>query len=164
MRVPFIGVFAIMVLGLAAISRSHTEDSTGGASVDNSGLPRGIRNNNPGNIEDNGTQWRGYNGNDGRYVIFEHYEYGIRAMNRILNTYASKYGLRTIRGIISRWAPPSENLTSSYINAVSQRLSVGPDVELTGEHRAELIAAIIHHENGQQPYTEESIARGIALP
>ena len=131
--------------------------------MDKSGLPRGIRNNNPGNIEDNGTAWKGYTGNDGRYVIFDHPEYGIRAMNRILNTYASKYGLRTIRGIIHRWAPPVENLTDSYVSAVSQRVGVGPDVELSGQHRADLIAAIIHHENGQQPYTDEVIERGMAL-
>jgi len=152
------------VLGVfALVWASDKPRAQGGLAMGELGLPRGIRNNNPGNIEDSGTDWKGYKGNDGRYVIFDHPEYGIRAMNRILNTYASKYGLRTIRGIIHRWAPPVENLTGSYVSAVSQRVGVGPDVELSGQHRADLIAAIIHHENGQQPYTAEAIARGMAL-
>jgi hypothetical protein len=158
-----VNALIVFLLGFFVLKPSVSEADDGGLAVGELGLPRGIRNNNPGNIEDNGTAWKGYNGNDGRYVIFDHHEYGIRAMNRILNTYASKYGLRTIRGIIHRWAPPVENITSSYVNAVSQRVGVGPDVELSGQHRADLIAAIIHHENGQQPYTVEAIARGMAL-
>ncbi|MBF4328050.1 structural protein P5, partial [Vibrio anguillarum] len=78
-------------------------------------MTRGIRNNNPANIEDNGTPWRGRMGNDGRFIIFDSPVNGIRALARILNTYKVKHGLNTIEGIINRFAPPVENDTNSYI-------------------------------------------------
>lgn len=126
--------------------------------------PRGIRNNNPGNIR-HGDQWVGMSENqtDPDYVQFISPEYGIRAMARVLKTYRNSYGLNTIAEIVSRWAPPSENDTQSYIKSVAQRLAVNPDQPINDFHTPLLIAAIIQHENGQQPYSEETIAMGVAM-
>ena len=44
---------------------------------------------------------------------------GYRAMFVIIRTYMRKYGLTTIDGIISRWAPPTENDTKKYIDTVA---------------------------------------------
>ena len=50
------------------------------------GSPRGIRNNNPGNIVA-GDKWLGRTGTDGRFVKFKSAEYGLRAIGRVINTY-----------------------------------------------------------------------------
>ena len=128
--------------------------------------PRGIRNHNPGNIE-KGTAWNGMADSqpDPRYITFVTPQYGIRAMARILRTYRERYKLTTIEGIISRWAPPSENPTDKYIKFVADRVGVAAGVVLpaTDEIIARLIAAIIRFENGLQPYDDETILEGIKL-
>ncbi len=91
--------------------------------------PRGIRNFNPGNIRHaKGTRWQGMsaNQNDSAFVQFTGPQWGIRAIARTLITYQDKHALRTIRQIISRWAPPSENNTESYIRQVAARVGVAP--------------------------------------
>ena len=56
---------------------------------------RGIRNNNPLNIEA-GENWQGLKGTDGRFAIFETAEHGIRAAARILRTYARSTALHRL--------------------------------------------------------------------
>lgn len=82
--------------------------------------PRGYRLNNPLNIERTSTVWVGMSSAqpDERFVAFETPEYGIRAAARILQTYQEKYGIGSIRQVIERWAPSTENDTSAYIKAV----------------------------------------------
>ena len=82
------------------------------------GAPRGVRNNNPGNIIA-GDTWLGRTGTDGKYVKFKAPEYGIRAMGRVIRTYRKQHKINTISSIIKRWAPPSENKTQKYINYMS---------------------------------------------
>ena len=130
---------------------------------------RGLRNNNPGNIERNNIAWNGMSSDqsaDSRYVVFDAPEYGIRAMGRVLNTYYTIHTLQTVRGIIGRWSPPSENQTESYINHVAQRLDISPDTPInwTIENRVKLVAAIIKHENGVQPYSTEFIRQSVLMP
>lgn len=129
-------------------------------------MTRGIRNNNPGNIRHGTSRWQGMSAAqpDKEYVTFDSPLYGIRAMAKLLTNYASRYGLDTIRGIITRWAPPIENITASYIDNVSTRVGVLPDQKIDVTARmVPLVKAIIQHENGQQPYTDEQIDQGIAL-
>jgi len=127
---------------------------------------RGLRNNNPGNIRKSGTVWQGQSPTqtDTDYIQFVSPEYGIRALVKVLNTYRNSYKLDTVREIISRWAPPNENDTVSYINSVAAKLGIGPDTTIDfGTQMPALVKAIIHHENGVQPYSELTISRGIAL-
>ena len=118
-------------------------------------LPRGIRNNNPGNIEFNPTNdWKGQIGVEvigGRFAAFNEMKYGVRALAVLLINYYQRYGLRTVRDIIDRWAPPHENDTESYIKSVSKKISVGADdyFVLDREKLLQLTAAIIRHENGR---------------
>lgn len=126
---------------------------------------RGLRNNNAGNIERNGIQWQGMSKDqsaDSRFVVFDSPEWGIRAMNKILNTYAGR-GADSVRSIISTWAPPTENNTEAYIDSVAKKLGVSPDEKLLFSDRPHLIAAIIHHENGVQPYSMSLISRGVSM-
>ncbi|UTM58287.1 structural protein [Photobacterium sp. CCB-ST2H9] len=123
--------------------------------------PRGIRNNNPGNIEDNGTAWQGRVGSDGRFVIFDSPQNGIRALARTLKTYRNRHGLTTVRGIINRWAPPVENDTTAYVNHVAGALGVSPDMSLSEAETMALVPLIIRHENGMQPYSDRVLKAGI---
>ena len=94
-------------------------------------LPRGIRNNNPLNIRRTAKdQWKGLRAQqtDASFCQFERLEYGWRAAFYLLTrTYYHKYRLYTIRMIISKWAPPQENLTSTYIANVSRLTGIPPD-------------------------------------
>ena len=128
--------------------------------------PRGIRNNNPGNIENNGIEWNGLSSQqtDNRFYQFQAPEYGIRAMARILNNYQIKYGLNTVRGLIDRWAPPHENDTGSYAEHVAHAAGLHPDQPIeVSEHLSAIIPVMIKHENGLQPYSQAQIETGISM-
>lgn len=124
--------------------------------------PRGIRNNNPGNIR-HGQSWQGMAAEqtDASFVTFISPEYGIRAISKILDTYANKYGIKTIRGIVQKWAPPNENDTESYVQSVADAVGVSPDKPINlATFKQDIIGAIIYHENGQQPYNLAQISTG----
>lgn len=115
-------------------------------------LPRGIRNNNPLNIEA-GTFTSaipGYAGSDGRFAKFGSPEGGITAANKLLDVYRDKHGLNTVAGIIGRWAPSSDgNNVSAYATNVSRQLGIDPNAPIPPEMRPKLIAAMGQHENGR---------------
>ena len=128
--------------------------------------PRGIRNNNPGNLENNGIDWVGLSASqtDSRFYQFTEPKYGIRALARVLKTYESKYGLNTVRGIINRWAPDHENNTEAYVNHVASVLKVDPDQSIpVSAYLVPLTEAIILHENGMNPYSFDEIVEGVSL-
>lgn len=124
--------------------------------------PRGIRNNNPLNIRKSSDNWQGKTGDDGAFVIFDTPHNGIRAAGRLLKTYRDKYGLVSIRGIINRWAPPSENDTESYITSVEKQTGLFRDLTLQAADYPAVVAAMIRHENGQQPYELALITAAVA--
>lgn len=129
------------------------------------GGSRGLRNNNPGNIVRTGTAWQGMapdQSADSRFIVFIAPEFGIRAMARVLKNYIAN-GFTTVESIINRWAPPAENDTGAYVRAVASQLGVNPNAPIGAAQMPALIAAIIKHENGQQPYPPEVIAMGIEL-
>ena len=124
--------------------------------------PRGIRNNNPLNIEFNpANQWQGQTGTDGRFAIFSSAYYGIRAAGRLMKNYRDKHGLNTTRGIISRWAPPVENNVTAYLNSVTKRTGFFPDMILNQNDYPKLVEAMIQHENGAQPYAINIITQAV---
>jgi hypothetical protein len=131
-------------------------------------LPRGIRNNNPGNIRHLAGQvwtWKGQEQTqtDPDFVQFVTAEYGIRAITRILNSYKSD-GLNTIKQAIDRWAPPTENNTETYIKDVCTNCNLQPGSVVDYDAiMPALVKAIILHENGMMPYTDDQIAKGISL-
>lgn len=130
--------------------------------------PRGIRNNNPGNIRRNGDPWQGLAERQGdvEFFTFKTPIYGIRALARTLIAYQDKHGLRTIRQILNRWAPPVENNTNAYVRAVLAQTGFDGDQQLDMhrfDHLKPLLTAIIQHENGQQPYTDAQITKALVL-
>ena len=69
---------------------------------------------------------------DRAFCQFESLEWGWRAAFYLLTrTYYHTHRLYTIRGIISRWAPPQDhNNTEAYIKNVSRLTGIGPDEPL----------------------------------
>lgn len=119
-------------------------------------LPRGIRNNNPGNIEW-GDPWQGLDDSakaktqDPRFAVFKDQAMGIRAIARTLITYQDKHGIKTIEDAINRWAPPVENDTVSYSTHVAKLAGVAPNQIVDFQNYKILRAiteGIIRHENG----------------
>ena len=120
--------------------------------------PRGIANNNPGNIDrEPGTVWLGQSAaqRDPRFVQFRTPAYGLRALAKLLLTYQAKHACHTPRQIIARWAPSVENKTAAYLADVCARTGLHPD-EPVDLRKAALcvpfVRAIVQHECGQDPY------------
>ena len=90
-------------------------------------MSRGIANRNPGNIRRSRVRYRGEvrPSRDPDFKQFESMEWGYRAMFVLLDTYRLRYGLDTLRRMISRYAPPEENHTALYIDAVCDMTGVG---------------------------------------
>lgn len=129
-------------------------------------LPRGLRNNNPSNIR-HGDKWQGLapDQKDPDFCTFRSPFWGLRAMARILLNYQRRSNRNTVRQIIERWAPPVENDTGAYVRAVANEIGINPEtpVDLTNAGLlARLVAAIVRHENGQQPYSLEAISEACA--
>jgi hypothetical protein len=128
---------------------------------------RGIVNNDPGNIRRSNIKWLGaVPGTDPAFVTFDTPEHGIRALAKILLTYQRQYHLHTIAEIITRFAPSSENDTEAYIADVEQRVGIGRDVAINLEVSTTLGAlcdAIIHHEEGEQPYSNKVLMVGVGM-
>jgi len=132
-------------------------------------LKRGERNNNPGNLNFAGQAGAMLEGSGGRFAKFQSAYDGLRAMARQLMLYA-KRGINSVEGIISTWAPSSENNTGAYVNSISSRLGVDPKAALNLQNPqvlSQLMNGIIHHENGRNIYSSELVNRaasGAASP
>lgn len=139
--------------------------------------PRGIRNNNPGNIRW-GDDWKGLvpqaQRTDKDFCQFLDSKWGIRALVKVLLNYRKRpgmpgvgnSGIDTVREIISRWAPPNENNTEAYIQSVAKACGVKSDeaIDITDKSLVlKMVKAIIQHENGVQPYTDAILLAGIGL-
>lgn len=121
--------------------------------------PRGIRNNNPLNIR-KGNNWKGerQNQTDKSFEEFVSMEYGIRAGFVLLRNYITGYSGKTtpfdtVRKIVKRWAPPSENATQKYIDFVAKDMNVSPDIKISFKDKktmVSLVYAMIFVECGQR--------------
>lgn len=116
-------------------------------------LPRGLRNNNPGNIRINSDLFQGEirPSKDKSFKQFETMAYGYRSVFRILSNYRKNYGLDTIRKMIGRWAPENENDTDAYVKAVSDYAGISVDDPINVNDREQMIrivAAMSRIENG----------------
>lgn len=132
-------------------------------------LKRGERNNNPGNLNYAGQAGAMLERSGGRFAKFQSAYDGLRAMARQLMLYA-KRGINSVEGIISTWAPSSENNTGAYVNSISSSLGVDPKAALNLQNPqvlSQLMNGIIHHENGRNIYSSELVSRaasGAASP
>lgn len=138
--------------------------------------PRGIRLANPGNIRKTTDKWQGLADKqvDDEFFTFKSPAWGIRAMARILLRYQEHYELRSLEEIIRRWTPPVGHANGKrYVQDTQSAIS---NIEaFSGIERFEslnlqtyddmeaLVTGIIRQENGEQPYPQRVIDRGLEL-
>ena len=105
-----------------------------------SNIPAPLRNNNPGAIM-----------KDGKLATFGSLDEGIKATDNLLKAYGDQ-GINTIAGVISKWAPASDNNpTPAYIAQVAQTMGVKPDQPLDMSSplvRNAIATGIFKQENG----------------
>ena len=116
-------------------------------------MSRGLRNCNPGNIRRSKVHYLGEvrPSQDSDFKQFESMAYGYRAMFVLLDSYRRRYALNTLRQMLNRYAPPSENFTEGYIRFVSQKTGILPDEELNTRSERDMvpiISAMSEIENG----------------
>lgn len=139
-------------------------------------LPRGIRNNNPGNLRPGGPTWLGVAGSDmdqpdPPYLRFVDPEHGIRAIAMTLRSYEDRHGIHTLDQVFARWAPAGDrNDPERYAAQVAAALgkAAGESIDLHDVVVLTAIAkAIVHQEcgdNAGQPwYPDAQIKAGVAL-
>lgn len=119
--------------------------------------PRGIRNNNPGNIRNSeANDWKGEvakaDKNDKAFEEFESMPHGVRAMMKLLQKYQRTHNLHTVMDLVERWAPRNENNTAGYVRTVCREMEVleccGLDLTDKGTMCA-LVDAMCYVENGE---------------
>jgi hypothetical protein len=130
-------------------------------------VARGIRNRNPGNLRHTSAfAWQGEIEPDAQgYCRFAADQDGIRAAALDILTKWSKDGLRTVRAIVARYAPPTENPTANYVANVAAALGVKPDDALdlsTAGSLALFTKAVIRQECGAVPYPIDTIMTAVA--
>lgn len=129
--------------------------------------PRGIRNNNPLNIEHHtANAWHGLDTppSDGRFCRFLTMAYGCRAAALLLRTHWNR-GNRTPETLIAIWAPEDENDTQAYVRSVIQFAGLKPGVLLNLDSSSQLVAligAMARVENGRE-ISQVSIVVGVDL-
>lgn len=116
-------------------------------------LPRGLRNNNPGNIIDGpfAKNLPGYAGTDGKFAKFASLDDGNAAIDRLLQSYGNR-GFNTPSAITNRWAPASDgNNPQAYAQNVARALGVDVNAPLdmnNPQTLSTLRSAITRQENG----------------
>ena len=129
-------------------------------------MTRGQRNNNPLNIRHSKDKWQGaaMTQTDTDFVQFETMAYGYRAAWRVLESYWKHFHCTkqyyNVKNIITRWAPPTENDTQTYIRTVLRLTGLGgnehlpqPSRGVDTERLEKLVAAMTTMECGI-PYGE----------
>ncbi|CAD5704985.1 lytic transglycosylase domain-containing protein [Escherichia coli] len=132
-------------------------------------LSRGIRNNNPGNLNFAGQKGATLeSGPNARFASFPTMLEGIAALDRQVMLYL-KRGKNTIDQIIDIYAPSSDgNNTSSYKSYLSQYTGLGVKEKIDGsnfEVMKKLIQGIINHENGAaaRVVSGDDVMRALAM-
>ncbi|EJA6949887.1 lytic transglycosylase domain-containing protein [Salmonella enterica] len=132
-------------------------------------LSRGIRNNNPGNLNFAGQKGATLeSGPDARFASFPTMLEGIAALDRQVMLYL-KRGKNTIDQIIDIYAPSSDgNNTSSYKSYLSQYTGLGVKEKIDAsnfEVMKKLIQGIINHENGAaaSAVSGDDVMRALAM-
>lgn len=129
--------------------------------------PRGIRNNNPGNLNYVGQAGATKEGGEGgRFAVFESMEHGVAALYKQLQIYF-KRGVNTLSSIVKTYAPASDgNNVDSYISALSRATGKGANEAIDSGDTAtiaRLMKGIVDHENGKGYISSSDIMGGIQL-
>ena len=139
---------------------------------DNMALPRGIRNNNPGNIRiSDSNPWKGKiskdKNSDGSFEQFENMKFGVRALTKLGWTYLRINPNHTIQTFIAKYAPSTENNSMAYSDFIAKELGTKVnayvrDIYNDSSKQYQFILAIIKHENGVS-YDNVLVKEGVKL-
>ncbi|MBR8502011.1 hypothetical protein [Enterobacter asburiae] len=129
--------------------------------------PRGIRNNNPGNLNYAGQTGATMEGGEGgRFAVFESMQHGVAALYKQLQLYF-KRGTNTLSSIVKTYAPASDNNNvDAYISALTKATGKGANEVLDSGDTAtmaRLMKGIVDHENGKGYISSSDIMGGIQL-
>ena len=129
---------------------------------------RGLKNRNPGNLRFVATiPWQGQIGEDSLgFAVFDTDVNGLRAMIINLHTLYARNHDTTILAIISAYAPPVENNTDEYAAVVGKEVGFDPSATIpafTPEVATSLIRAMVHMEQGVDPYDDMTYGHAAAL-
>ncbi|HDW0017173.1 TPA: hypothetical protein RKX89_000240 [Enterobacter ludwigii] len=129
--------------------------------------PRGIRNNNPGNLNFVGQEGATREGGEGgRFAVFESMQHGVAALYKQLQLYF-KRGINTLSSIVKTYAPASDNNNvDAYISALTKATGKGANEVLDSGDTAtiaRLMKGIVDHENGKGYISSSDIMGGIQL-
>lgn len=132
-----------------------------------SNAPRGIRNNNPGNLNYVGQAGATKeSGENGRFAVFESMKDGISALHRQLQLYFSR-GVNTVEKIVNKYAPADDNNNvAAYIRQLAGATGKSADEKIDADDQEtvfKLIRGIINHENGKGYVTDQDILSGIQV-
>ena len=132
----------------AEVAKIHAAQDQASGKGGGAGVPRNMRNNNPGNIEyGDFARKHGATGSDGRFAIFPDLKTGQDAMASLLMGYA-KEGNNTISKIVGKWSPAGDNWaanTNAYIADVAKKTGIDPNKPLSmGEIGAVQQAMSVH--------------------
>ncbi|EBG0050129.1 hypothetical protein VQ196_000153 [Salmonella enterica] len=129
--------------------------------------PRGVRNNNPGNLNYVGQAGATKEGGaNGRFAVFPSMAHGISALYKQIQLYF-KRGINTISSIVNKYAPAGDgNDVASYISALVNATGKGANDALDAGDTptiARLMKGIVDHENGKGYISSSDIMGGIQL-
>ena len=116
--------------------------------------------NNPGNIRPASGQ--GFNS-------YPSLQAGAEAMSDLLSRYGSKYGVNTLLGLTSKWAPAGDgnNNPTAYANYLSKQIGGYPidaPIDLTNpDFRAKIMTPMASFEKGRTDALPPEVARAAAL-
>ena len=169
------GGIAAGVLLLANRAKAATPSAESVATLSylgQSGLPVGMRRNNPGNLVA-GVGYKGEISDGGRFAAFQTWAFGVRAMIVLLRKYitsGSSYPnpcvttpQNTVALIISQWAPKkscggdnADDVVEKYINYVANRTGFGRNQILSADKSTlrKLVKAMSYFEQGRECVTD----------
>lgn len=141
----------IIIAAIASLLMSPKSAKGEGKSfLGDASKPRGIRNNNPGNLKLTNIPWKGKIPNhlntDGIFEQFENWYYGVRAMWKDISGDILE-GKNTIRKLITEYSTTDRG---EYIDFVSSFTGVGKDSRLLEADMYVLLDAISRYENGRE--------------
>lgn len=93
-------------------------------------------------------RWRGLCGSKRGFCEFTEVQYGVRAACILIMRSYRKKGAKTIRQVVTRFAPPSENNTENYISFVCRQVGMSPDEEIRPADYPHVISAMSYMEVG----------------
>lgn len=108
---------------------------------------RGLANRNPANITVlKNDRWLGQVGRDGKYAVFIHPYFGIRALKKVLRTYHQKHKIDTCEKLVRRFSRTDQK---KYTRFLAGQLGVHPKQKISLlDRKTDLVRAIVRFETG----------------